>query len=250
MITRPRFLLLALPLVLAIGCSSSDEDPADEHEDEPVATGSDAIISGVDCQISKQPAYDHGSPFTIEVIHIGGKPTAKPTGHAFLKMQKAADAAGVSLTINSGFRTMAEQQYLYACYQHGNCNNGNLAAKPGYSNHQSGRALDLTTSTWLANNAARFGFKRTVPSEAWHYEFFGADPGGPCSAGATNPPPVADAGAPPVTPPGGHACSSDGQCNPGNDGAGLMCQAGTCVPGCHTSAQCSGNTTCVAGQCH
>ena len=40
------------------------------------------------------------------------------------------------------------------------------------------------TSTWLANNAGRFGFKRTVPSENWHYEFTGKDPGGPCSAGA------------------------------------------------------------------
>ena len=48
------------------------------------------------------------------------------------------------------------------------------------SNHQNGRALDLTTSPWLTDNAARFGFRRTVPSEAWHYEFSGADPGGPC----------------------------------------------------------------------
>ena len=41
---------------------------------------------------------------------------------------------------------MASQEYLYACYVNCNCNNCNLAAKPGFSNHQSGHALDLNTS--------------------------------------------------------------------------------------------------------
>ena len=254
MMKRPRDLLLVLPLALALGCSGAD-DPSAEQESEPTATGSDAIVSAVDCHLTRQPAFDHGNPFTIEVINIGGKAVSKPTGHAFLKMQKAADAAGVPLVINSGFRTMAEQQHLYACYQNGNCNNGNLAARPGYSNHQSGRAVDITVSSWLVNNAARFGFRRTVPSEAWHYEFFGADPGGPCSGGATDPPATPPATAPagpnsPAPPAGGHACSTDGQCNPGSDGAGLICTAGACVPGCHTNGQCPGAATCVAGQCH
>ena len=48
---------------------------------------------------------------------------------------------------------------------------------------------------------------------------------------------------------GGPACASDGMCNPGNDGSGLVCSAGRCVPGCRTNAQCPGVTTCSAGQC-
>jgi D-alanyl-D-alanine dipeptidase len=255
MFTFPRCLLVALPIALALGCSSAEEDDSAEYEDPPAETGADALTSTVDCHLKNAPAYDHGSPFTIEVITIGGKPAAKPTGDAFLKMQKAADAAGVKLSINSGFRTMAEQQHLYSCYQTGNCNNGNLAAKPGYSNHQSGRALDLTVSSWLVNNAAHFGFKRTVPSEAWHYEFFGNDPGGPCDgtppdAPATNPTtPTTTTGGGAAPAGAGHACVSDGQCNPGNDGAGLICQGHLCVAGCHTNAQCGGNTSCVSGQC-
>ena len=265
MLTRPHRLLVVLPfaLTLGLGCSGAGGDDG-ETEDPPVETGSDAITSTVDCHMTSAAAFDHGNPFTIQVMNIGGKPASKPTGDAFLKMQKAADAAGVRLTINSGFRTMAEQEHLYGCYIHHSCNNGNLAAKPGYSNHQSGRALDLTTSSWLVNNAARFGFKRTVPSEAWHYEFFGNDPGGPCDGNqpdAPVTPTTPDAPATPATPTTpatgggadpagtGHACGSDGQCNPGSDGAGLMCQAGQCVPGCHTHAQCGGNTTCVSGQC-
>lgn len=47
----------------------------------------------------------------------------------------------------------------------------------------------------------------------------------------------------------GRACSTDGACNPGNDGSGEICSGGQCVSGCHTSAQCPGNTTCASGQC-
>jgi uncharacterized protein YcfL len=48
---------------------------------------------------------------------------------------------------------------------------------------------------------------------------------------------------------GGASCSSDGDCNPGNDGAGKICVSGACAPGCHTSDQCPGSTTCVSGKC-
>ena len=98
----------------------------------------------------------------------------------------AAEGAGIQLRINSGFRTMAEQQYFYNCYINKNCNNGNLAAKPGYSNHQNGRALDLSISnqTKFKNELSRLGlsssWKRTVPSESWHWEYFGSDVGGVC----------------------------------------------------------------------
>ena len=70
------------------------------------------------------------------------------------------------------------------------CNSCNLAAKPGYSNHQSGHALDLNTSDTgvlaLAQRARRkFGFERTVPTETWHWEWWGGGPGGgPCANAA------------------------------------------------------------------
>jgi LAS superfamily LD-carboxypeptidase LdcB len=70
---------------------------------------------------------------------------------------------------------MATQRYLYHCYKTKACNGGNLAAVPGYSNHQSGHALDLNTAaggvySWLANHGHAYGFRRTVPSEKWHWE--------------------------------------------------------------------------------
>jgi MYXO-CTERM domain-containing protein len=137
----------------------------------------------VDCTESQDLGYDAGTPFEITVVQIDGKPVEKDTANAFWVMRQAAAADGVDIHINSGFRTMAEQEYFYMCYQCGCCNNGNLAAQPGYSNHQSGHALDLNTSAagvygWLAANGGAFGFTETVPSEDWHWEWWGGGPGG------------------------------------------------------------------------
>lgn len=168
----------ALPFV---ACAAPSDDQEGDGENEPTAESNDELRSGVSCKETTQAAYRAGVKSTIQVIQVGGKPVAKPAGHAFLKMQEAAHNAGIRLTLSSGFRTMAEQEYLYNCYKTRRCNNGNLAARPGYSNHQNGVALDISTSTWLAKNASKFGFVRTVASEPWHYEFHGSDPGGPCS---------------------------------------------------------------------
>jgi hypothetical protein len=119
--------------------------------------------------------YENGSPRSICVTTVDGKLVEVNTANAFLAMRAAAARDGVSIYIVSGFRTMEQQRYLYQLYLSGE---GNLAAPPGYSNHQSGLALDLNTSdwgvyNWLARNASRFGFYRTVPSEDWHWEHDG-----------------------------------------------------------------------------
>ena len=187
---RPLFLVFLLAL-FAAACVAPPEDSADPAEGVPggdealIATSSDALSSS-DCSESSDTGYTSGKAFAITVVTVDGKKVEKDTANAYYVMAKAAAAAGVNLKIVSGFRTMAEQQYLYNCYVNCSCNNCNLAAKPGYSNHQSGHALDLNTSasgvlTWLNNHGATYGFKRTVPSETWHWEWWGGGPGGgPC----------------------------------------------------------------------
>ena len=45
-------------------------------------------------------------------------------------------------------------------------------------------------------------------------------------------------------------CTSDGACNPGNNGSGQICSAqGVCVDGCHQDYQCPGVRICTSGQC-
>jgi LAS superfamily LD-carboxypeptidase LdcB len=155
-------------------------------EEEPVAQSSSEALSTVSCKRHTETGYVHGNAFTLKAVTVDGHLVQLHTANAYMVMANAAQKAGVHLHVVSGFRTMAEQKYLYHCYTTCSCNNCNLAAKPGYSNHQSGHALDLNTSTggvyhWLENHGAHYGFKRTVPGEKWHWEWWGGGPGGgPC----------------------------------------------------------------------
>ncbi len=182
------WVLLCAWFVPACGVAEEAEPHGHHHSRPPDADLSVSRHELIQCAESTATGYRQGSAFTITVVHIDGKPVEKSTANAYAVMRDAAAAAGVTLRVVSGFRTMSEQQYLYNCYRNCNCNNCNLAARPGYSNHQSGHALDLNTSTggvynWLAANAGRFGFQRTVPSEPWHWEWWGGGPGGgPCGS--------------------------------------------------------------------
>lgn len=215
---RRHSFFIAMSCVLGLGVTACAVDPLDgddEHEDEPVVESEEQLKSGVSCSVRTVTGYRTGSPYSLKVVTVGGKPTAIATAHAFSKWQAAADKAGVSLSINSGFRTMDQQKYLYDCYQTKRCNNGTLAARPGYSNHQNGEALDLATSSWswVQRTAGQFGFRATVPGERWHYEYRGADPGGICSgggatAGGDEPATAVGDDEPEPNEPAGGACNS------------------------------------------
>lgn len=90
---------------------------------------------------------------------------------------------GQNLAINEGGRSRARQQQLYDLYRAGR---GNLAARPGTSLHESGRAIDFGGAIqnanspqhrWLQQNAGRWGFKWSGKNfsqvEPWHWEWFG-----------------------------------------------------------------------------
>ena len=63
--------------------------------------------------------------------------------------------------------------HLWNLYQSGK---GNIAARPGTSNHESGQAIDFANVgnawAWLKRNASRFGF-HNFPPEPWHYSLDG-----------------------------------------------------------------------------
>ena len=165
-----RRLLLALPLLT--GCLASDPDLTDRC-DEP--TASVEALSSISCGSHTDTGYRNGLAFTITVVTVDGHPVERATANAYYVMAQAAERDGVQIRIVSGFRTMAEQQHLYYCYTSCSCNSCNLAARPGYSNHQSGHALDLNSKasgvySWLSRHGAAYGFRRTVPSEQWHWE--------------------------------------------------------------------------------
>lgn len=109
-------------------------------------------------------------PATGNLVDLGGghKVDASIAGNV-RSMIQAAKKDGVDLKISSAHRSRAQQEALYAKYKAGT---GNLAAKPGTSNHESGLAIDFSNTPgaydWLKKNAGRFGLKN-LPSEPWHY---------------------------------------------------------------------------------
>lgn len=124
-------------------------------------------------KITAEMGFQKGAPTPIYVAHLDSETAIEiRTAVAFHQMQQQARTRGVPLTVNSGFRTMAQQKEAYYdyCFE-----GGPLAARPGNSNHQLGYAVDINVKpkgvySWLNRNAARHGFLRAVRSERWHWE--------------------------------------------------------------------------------
>lgn len=117
--------------------------------------------------------WSKGRKKQITLVRVAGAELEAKTAKAFRKMAAAAAKQGIQLAIRSGFRSHDEQKQLYARFRRGW---GHMAAKPGFSNHQSGRAVDIDIDEykvyeWLKKHAHKFGFKKTVRREAWHWEY-------------------------------------------------------------------------------
>lgn len=98
-------------------------------------------------------------------------------GPAIQQLMAARRKTGdpIFANVDSDFRTYAEQAALYQKYLAGQ---GNLAAPPGHSMHESGKAFDIN-SAFLAQNpdVVRYllnhGFDRDVGGEPWHFTWTG-----------------------------------------------------------------------------
>jgi hypothetical protein len=120
------------------------------------------------CAVSNVPSSSSESSGQYGVTGADGKLVVNSrVSQVIYDMAEAARKAGVSVSADSGFRTMAHQQCLYdhTC-------GSNTAAVPGTSNHQLGVAVDWGPPmyTWLAQgNGAKWGFKALVDGEPWHW---------------------------------------------------------------------------------
>ena len=106
----------------------------------------------------------------------------------FLSAQAAAKEEGVDMSIDSGFRTVDTQNYLYqrAIKEHNTPEEAIKWVLPGdLSRHPWGLALDVNLNhdksgaSWLEANGATFGLCRVYENEWWHFEPLIA-PGGIC----------------------------------------------------------------------
>ncbi|HET8899048.1 MAG TPA: M15 family metallopeptidase [Rhodanobacteraceae bacterium] len=128
-------------------------------------------------------------------IHAREQWLTPPAARAWFALQAAAAQDGIALLVVSAFRSIDYQCGIIARKQaRGVSLDAILAvnAAPGYSEHHSGRALDLTSTgfppleetfehsaafTWLRAHATRYGFHLSYPRdnphgiayEPWHW---------------------------------------------------------------------------------
>ena len=115
---------------------------------------------------------------------------------AFIEMWNSANKDGYKLIVNSSYRSYDEQKKIYDDYSswYGEEDADKKAARAGYSEHQTGLAVDIQSYcsqnkdfeeceefTWLTNNAYKYGFILRYPKdkeyltgykyESWHYRY-------------------------------------------------------------------------------
>jgi D-alanyl-D-alanine carboxypeptidase len=114
------------------------------------------------------------------------------------QMLNTAKNENVSILVNSGYRSFAEQQGLKSRYSQifGVSKANQFSADQGYSEHQLGTTVDITdgktgleqnfektkTFLWLESNAYKYGFILSYPKnnkfyiyEPWHWRFVGLE---------------------------------------------------------------------------
>lgn len=197
---------------------AAEEDAADaaaaskDEEKEAVNAGPTAESAPGGCN----PASLHTNPAAIDVmvnkkhclVPLSFTPPDLVTSHgatlsakaidAFNQMFAAATADGQPFIVSSSYRSYATQvsTYNYWVSVNGQQAADTVSARPGYSEHQTGFALDVgvngceldcfgSTSQyqWFQANAASFGFIQRYyagfeattgyASEEWHYRYVG-----------------------------------------------------------------------------
>lgn len=115
---------------------------------------------------------------------------------AFKRMYLAAEKEGLGLFINSSYRSYQDQVELCDTYRslYGDSYVNRYVALPGYSEHQTGLAFDIGSTSsnifanskeyqWMLDNAHKYGFILRFPkngegitgfrNEPWHYRYVG-----------------------------------------------------------------------------
>lgn len=147
--------------------------------------------------------YEEAPPDTLKSVTADGRIKLRTNAaESFLKMKRDARASGIILTPISGFRTVAEQEYLFFEVKRQRNQEtrtrAEVSAPPKYSEHHTGYAIDIGDGNvpatnlspsfeqtaafrWLENHAAKYSFELSFPKnnpqgisyEPWHWRYVG-----------------------------------------------------------------------------
>ena len=85
-------------------------------------------------------------------------------------LAKAIQERGKTMTVNSGYRTIAQQLLLF---NWGRSCGYPIVAKPGSSNHQSGLALDINDHAGWQPYLKKYGWRWFGPRDQPHFDYVG-----------------------------------------------------------------------------
>ena len=161
---------------------------------EIIAGDTTEIQCGAGEDLGEAEGWANGQRFQIRICRVQGTVVNSQISASVNGLYNAALGSGIDMN-GWGFRTMSEQENLRVrncsaisslsdpdlyTYPSGDCETP--TARPGYSNHQMGLAIDFYSPgvvplsaagfNWLVNNAASFGLFN-FPRERWHWSVDG-----------------------------------------------------------------------------
>jgi MYXO-CTERM domain-containing protein len=151
--------LIAMGIAIG-GCATSEDDlQLGESSSELTVGGavtsscSTSTVRGLSVQIAQE--VDCMSPGSLVKLSPSTRlrfasSAVLPYMYSAAKTDLIAAANQATITLNSGYRTVAQQYLLYRWDQANRCGIS-IAATPGRSNHESGRAVDISNASARAS---------------------------------------------------------------------------------------------------
>lgn len=183
--------------------SASASAPASASSSATLAPAQPSVESQPDslrCLVNKMRPFAQQDWEPSDLVEFYGHQLRAEAAKAADSMIDAAATDGVTLLVSSAYRSYAVQQqtYQYWVSVNGQQVADQLSARPGYSEHQTGLAIDFASpegcrleecyrdtlaGQWLAKNAPRYGYILRFPDgrqsvtgyrfEPWHYRYVG-----------------------------------------------------------------------------
>lgn len=164
-------------------------------------TKGNGILTNKYYELGGEYAPDDLVDISIKYYYGEAKKIRSEVYEAFKRMWEDAYKEGIYLIIVSAYRDYDSQVRVYNDYQEskGTTYADSIAARPGYSEHQTGLSLDIYSKdstvastfknskayAWLIDNSYKYGFILRYPDgkkkitgfnyESWHYRYLGVE---------------------------------------------------------------------------